>query len=157
MTFEYALLSMYLEGNWFINTLEYFIRPFLLFDLLATHRTSVTMELCSDGRISSTLWIRLRRVTPTACRSQSWPHEGNAIWVATSRSNIKMPTLTQAGYSDAAIAFTSFFICTTCLTMAMTPVYTLSPERSSSAVGCERSLLSDPHFLVVDHVFHTRI
>lgn len=49
-------------------------------DWSATHRTSVTIELCNDGRISSTLWIRLRRVTPTACRSQSWPREGDVIW-----------------------------------------------------------------------------
>lgn len=44
------------------------------------HCTSVTMELCNDGRISSTLWIRLRRVTPTACRGQGWPYEGDVIW-----------------------------------------------------------------------------
>lgn len=33
--------------------------------------TSVVTELCRDGRISSTLWIRLRRVIPTAWRQQS--------------------------------------------------------------------------------------
>lgn len=61
----------------------------------------------------------------------------------------------QAGYSEAGIELTSFFICTTCLTMAMTLVYTWSPERSSSAVGCKQPQLSVHHFLIFhlsDHI-----
>lgn len=60
----------------------------------------------------------------------------------------------QVGYSEAGIALTSFFICTTCLTMAITPVYTSSPERSSSAVGCKQPLLSVHPFLILDLFDH---
>lgn len=49
--------------------------------------------------------------------------------------NSQSVTLTTDMYSVHGTVFTSFFSCTTTLTRSMTHWYTLSSERSSSAVG----------------------
>lgn len=101
--------------------------------------TSVLTDSCSVGRMSSTLWIRSRRAIPTDCKDRC----GKLICCLTpccinptlNQFKVILLTWTLVMYCSGFSSGMSFLSWTTTLTRPITEWYTLSSERSSSAVG----------------------